>query len=295
MNSSGYLEIVEKEFGISSTLFLQRLYFAEWFGHGLSISQIEVEFKCIPWLSSPGRRTLYAWKKNWIEKRFHIRDGRAGREVPNYEITNRVSQAFDNSVNKTAREVARMTGLSLKTVCRHLRKMGLTYGQFQKVPYCLNEKKMKTRVEYAKRMLEVISTEEVTGFTNVITLDETPITFENAARAGWMMVGQPKPRVAAPTLHKRNFELTLVWGPMGLIHIDGCPQGQTIDGEYFRETILKKIEEWCEIYRPGQGVSSFYLHMDNAPAHNCRIAKAFMESHRFRRIEQPPYSPDLAP
>ncbi|KAA6361107.1 MAG: hypothetical protein EZS28_043366, partial [Streblomastix strix] len=37
------------------------------------------------------------------------------------------------------------------------------------------------------------------------------------------------------------------------------------------------------------------FHMDNAPAHNARLTKNFLEGTSLYRIPHPPYSPDIAP
>ena len=43
-------------------------------------------------------------------------------------------------------------------------------------------------------------------------------------------------------------------------------------------------------YCPGQ-----IFMQDNAPIHNAKYAKGFLEKHGIRTIEWPPYSPDLNP
>lgn len=135
----------------------------------------------------------------------------------------------------------------------------------------------------------------MSNYTDIIPLDETPILFENEAQRGWMMVDNPKPRIEALSLNKRKFQLTIVWGTSGLIHIDGCKQGSTIDGQYFLERIIKNVQKWCEKRRPRQGVSSYVFHMDNAMVHRCNMVKSYMTEQGIRLMEQPPYSPDLAP
>ena len=40
---------------------------------------------------------------------------------------------------------------------------------------------------------------------------------------------------------------------------------------------------------------SFVFHMDNAPCHNSRATREYLEENKVVRIDHPPYSPDLAP
>jgi hypothetical protein len=41
--------------------------------------------------------------------------------------------------------------------------------------------------------------------------------------------------------------------------------------------------------------SSWVLHLDNALAHNAPSVKRFLTKHKIAMLEQPPYSPNLAP
>ncbi len=40
---------------------------------------------------------------------------------------------------------------------------------------------------------------------------------------------------------------------------------------------------------------TFWLHMDNAPAHRARLTHLFIERMRINIMPHPPYSPDIAP
>ena len=71
--------------------------------------------------------------------------------------------------------------------------------------------------------------------------------------------------------------------------------GQTIDKEFYVEVLLrlresvrrKRPEKW----RDGDWI----LHHDNAPAHTWHLVQQFLAKHRTAQLQQPPYSPDLAP
>jgi len=54
--------------------------------------------------------------------------------------------------------------------------------------------------------------------------------------------------------------------------------------ESFRRKRLEKLRDGDRI-----------LHHDNAPAHTSRLVQRFLAKHGTAQLQQPPYSPDLAP
>jgi len=55
-----------------------------------------------------------------------------------------------------------------------------------------------------------------------------------------------------------------------------------------RDSVLRKqSENW----RNGDWI----LHHDNAPAHTSHLVQQFLAKHGTAQLQQPPYSPDLAP
>lgn len=64
---------------------------------------------------------------------------------------------------------------------------------------------------------------------------------------------------------------------------------------YYKE-VLMKIREKIRKKRPNLSRNdSWFLHQDNAPAHNALSVKQFFAEKRIPVPEHPPYSPDLAP
>ena len=58
--------------------------------------------------------------------------------------------------------------------------------------------------------------------------------------------------------------------------VDGCKGENRINSDYFCNTVLSSIQQWARKRRPTTGVSSFLIHMDNAPCHNSRITKEYL-------------------
>ena len=72
-------------------------------------------------------------------------------------------------------------------------------------------------------------------------------------------------------------------------------RGKRINKEFYLE-VLRRLREsvrWKrpEIWRDGDRI----LHHDNAPAHTSHLVQLFLAKHSTAQLQQPPYSPDLAP
>ena len=150
-------------------------------------------------------------------------------------------------------------------------------------------------VEAVRRMLAVLREAESSNFSNILTMDETPIQFENESNNGWYKTDKPKPRAEVQSLRKKKFTLTVVWGACGIVCVKGLERPMPVNSEYFCNEILATSKEWCERRRRRQGVRSFIFHMDNARPHTSNQTKHYMTDNNMIRMEHPPYSPDLAP
>lgn len=289
------LSMVRKEIGMESPLFLQRLLFAEWIAAGTTLEAMERLYGLLPSVQVPSARTLERWRKQWVAGSFSVKDGRAGSVKVRQGIRSTVLDAFRRSPRKSAKQIAWRTGLARKTVCHHLKQAGLHYGAYIKVPYKLTRDMRNKRVEVARRMLAILREAESSNFSNILTMDETPIQFENESDKGWYRTDKPKTRVEAQSLRKKKFTLTVVWGTCGIVCVKGLERPKTVNTEYFCNEILATCKEWCERRRRRQGVESFLFHMDNARPHTSNQTKQYMTDNNMIRMEHPAYSPDLAP
>ena len=73
------------------------------------------------------------------------------------------------------------------------------------------------------------------------------------------------------------------------------PQGQTINQQVYKEILqllLRSVREKSGELRQDK---SWLLHHDSAPAHNALSIRQFLAKKNIAVLEQPPYSPDLAP
>ena len=82
----------------------------------------------------------------------------------------------------------------------------------------------------------------------------------------------------------------------GIVHHEYAPNGQTINKALYLE-VLRRLRESVRRKRPEKWQDGdWILHHDNAPAHTSHLVQQFLAKHgTTAQLQQPPYSPDLAP
>jgi hypothetical protein len=93
--------------------------------------------------------------------------------------------------------------------------------------------------------------------------------------------------------HQKNVFTTLFNGT-GDHKTAILPEGQKMNNTYFRECVLRSFTEIC--YPQGRGTHErrVMLNFDNALVHNTEGVQESLANFGFKRMEQPPYSRDLA-
>ena len=81
----------------------------------------------------------------------------------------------------------------------------------------------------------------------------------------------------------------------GIVHLEFLPQGQTINQNVYKDILRRLMRSVREKRRELWETKSWLLHHDNAPAHNALSIRQFLAENNIAVLEQPPYSPDLAP
>ena len=82
----------------------------------------------------------------------------------------------------------------------------------------------------------------------------------------------------------------------GFVHVDWVPESQTVNQVCYKEVLTNLRERVRRRRRPEMWKNgSWFLHQDNAPAHNALSVKTFWTKHKIIVLEHPPYSPYLAP
>jgi histone-lysine N-methyltransferase SETMAR len=80
---------------------------------------------------------------------------------------------------------------------------------------------------------------------------------------------------------------TVFWDRQGVLLVEFLPQGTTINSSVYCETLKNK--------RRGMLSATTLLLHDNARPHSFAQTQDLITSFKWEQMDQPPYSPDLAP
>lgn len=98
-------------------------------------------------------------------------------------------------------------------------------------------------------------------------------------------------------LHVKKVMLTCFWDENGVVHHEYMPSGQTINAEKYC-AILDRVQKAIKEKRPWLvtgGRCSVILQQDNASPHKAKITQKKIKELKWKLLQHPPYSPDLAP
>ena len=128
---------------------------------------------------------------------------------------------------------------------------------------------------------------------NVVTMDETTVSYHTPTTKQqskqWLKKGTPGP-VKAKVQASRTKQMVLAFfDAKGLIYTNIVPRGETVNAKY----IIKAQGSFMK--QPILSEQEWFFNWDNAPVHTAAVVREWMAAKRFKLIEHPPYSPDLAP
>ena len=166
------------------------------------------------------------------------------------------------------------------------------------VPCLLTDDQCEQRQKIAGDLFER-SCEDVQFLKNIVTGDKSWVYRYNLETkkqsSQWKGPSSPWPKMGRQVWSKPKIMLRAFFDSEGIVHHEYAPDGQTINEEFYLE-VLQCLREsvhrkWPEKWQDG----SWILHHDDVPAHTSRLVQQFLAKHSTTQLQQPAYSPDLAP
>ena len=106
--------------------------------------------------------------------------------------------------------------------------------------------------------------------------------------------GSPRPKKFLVQKSVGKVLALIFWDQEGIPLIDYLPEAQTINAKYYSSLLVQLKDIFKENRRGKFAKGVLFLH-DNAPAHRELAPQKKLSYLGFKRLDHPPYSPDLAP
>jgi histone-lysine N-methyltransferase SETMAR len=249
---------------------------------------------------APSYRTVAKWTQRFREGRETTEDDpRTGRPSTAIDPKNvaavRILVEEDNRL--TIDELSASTALSHGTIYTILHDhLGKRKICARWVPHILTESQKTARMETAASLLRKFKAWGENVFRDIATGDETWMhLFEPPRKAqnmAWVSKEDPRPTIAKRERSSEKVLYTFFFTMEGILLQLPTPQGRTVTGSYYAESVLPLVSKAFQEKRPHHKLR---IHHDNAPAHRSAVVSDFLEENSIVLVPHPPYSPDLAP
>lgn len=248
------------------------------------------------------RARVFDWHKRFKEGQEEVEDdARSGRPSTSMTANNieRVRQVLRRDNRLTIRMIADELSIGKDSVWKIItEELGKRKVCAKMVPKLLSEEQKQQRVQVCRDILEQLEAEP--GLLGrVITGDETwvfeydPETKRQSMQ--WKSPTSPRPKKARMSKSKVKLMLIAFFDSKGIVHLEFIPQGQTVNQYVYKEVLQRLIRSVRDKRRDQWENGTWILHHDNAPTHKALSIRQFLAERQVAVLDQPPYSPDLAP
>ncbi|CAK9811861.1 Mariner Mos1 transposase [Anthophora quadrimaculata] len=252
--------------------------------------------------SALSKTRAYEWYKQFKNGRTAIDDlSRAGRPstANTEENVAKAKEIVLKNRRTSLRELASELSIAYGTAQQILvDTLGMRRVAARLVPKDLNFVQKHHRKTVAADLISE-ARNDPTFMKRIITGDETWVyqyDMETSQQSSeWRLENEPKPKKPRQSRSKVKILLTVFFDFRGVVHFEYLPPGRTVNKEYYL-SVLMRLRDAVRRKRPELwSNNSWILHDDNAPSHRARTVLDYLTKHQINTIEQPPYSPDLAP
>ena len=133
----------------------------------------------------------------------------------------------------------------------------------------------------------------------IITVDETWIYYYDVPTKSQRNIlvyeGEENPTQARKSRSVGKGMMVGFFGKRDVIKMVMLEHQKTVTAKWYTETCLPRLMETLSNLRPELRMDSWFLHLDNTPAHRAHTTTDFLKKPRIKILNHPPYNPYLAP
>lgn len=269
---------------------------------GCDAKSIHNDFLLVYGEQAPAYSTIARWHKLFRDGRERLEDDpRVGRPITGQTKANieRVRLVIEEDPYSTYDEIEEATSLCRGTIqniihdCLQLRKVTSRW-----VPHLLSEKNRQDRVRVCEHNLEMFRSNRW-RLCDVITGDESWFFWKQIGRKQsnkcWIGEDESPKSIVRNDRFSSKTMVCIFFRTSGAEQVTYWEKGKTVDAESYIEDCLKPLVSNIRRQRKCTGTTNLKFHHDNAKPHVARSVKTYLEEQKLTLIDQPAYSPDLAP
>lgn len=243
---------------------------------------------------APSRRSCFNWFQRFQSGDFDLKDKERPGQPKKFEYAELQALLDENAV-QTQKELALELNVDRATISRHLHAMGKIRKLGRWVPHQLNGNQLEARITACRKHLA--EHKKHSFLHRIVTGDEKWVYYDNPKRkAAYVDPGQPGPSQPKRDIHCQKVMLCIWWDQKGVVYYELLDPSETVTADRYRRQ-LSKLARALNEKRPAIVRKSYKVlfHDDNARPHRANTAQNKIEKLGWDRLDQPAYSPDLAP
>lgn len=181
------------------------------------------------------------------------------------------------------------------TAWRWLRSTDRKPKKTKWVPHVLTDKNKEKRKNVCLRLLQKYKRGRL--LSRIVTADESWINYDGTAqKIVWRKPDEETAMTPRPDKHGKKQMLCVFWSMRGPLHWELLKPGTSINAKKYCEQLScvdTALKAWNAL---GLHERKMVFHHDNAPPHRSETTRRhILETLGWELLEQPPYSPDIAP
>lgn len=243
---------------------------------------------------APSRASCFNWFHRFQSGDFDLTDKERPGQPKKFEDAE-LQTLLDENACQTQKELAMELNVARSTISHRLHAMGKIRKLGRWVPHQLSENQLRARIEVCKKHLAEYKKHSF--LHRIITGDEKWVYYENPKRkAAYVDAGEAGPSQPKQDIHCEKVMLCIWWDQKGVVYYELLNPNETVTGDRYRRQ-LGNLARALDEKRPAIANKSYKVlfHDDNARPHRAKTAQNKVEQLGWDRLEQPAYSPDLAP